>query len=130
MRSERDRSCPLAEQWRGGRGTGRFGPPRRGQDVSDRFEADVRRMQRALAAEKDRRARRLSRRDERRERRAARRGGRQRKPRSGVGLLIGAAVLTVVVVDGAPFWLLFIALWMIFEGMRRLVGRRAPEVEG
>ena len=44
-------------------------------------------------------------------------------------LLIGAAALTVVVVDGAPFWLLFIALWMLFEGMRRLVGRRGPEVE-
>ena len=97
--------------------------------MSDRFEADVRRMQRALAAEEDRRAGRLARRDERRERRAVRRGARQRKPRSGVGLLIGAAVLTVVVVDGAPFWLLFIALWMLFEGMRRLVGRRGPEVE-
>jgi hypothetical protein len=97
--------------------------------VSDRFEADVRRMQRALAAEDDRRARRQARREERRERRAARRGGRRRRPRSGVGLL-GAAVLTVVVVDGAPFWLLFIALWMIFEGFRRLIGRRVPEVEG
>ena len=97
--------------------------------MSDRFEADVRRMQRALAAEEDRRARRLARRDDRRERRAARRGARQRKPRSGVGLLIGAAVLSVVVVDGAPFWLLFIALWMVFEGMRRLIGRRGPEVE-
>ena len=98
--------------------------------MSDRFEADVRRMQRALAAENDRRARRQARREERRERRAVRRGGRRRKPRSGAGLLIGAAVLTVLVVDGAPFWLLFIALWMIFEGGRRLIGRRAPEVEG
>ena len=44
-----------------------------------------------------------------------------------MGLLIGAAVLTGVVVDGAPFWLLFIAVWMIFEGMRRLIGRRAPD---
>ena len=86
-------------------------------------------MQRALAAEEDRRARRLARREERHERRAARRGGRRRKPRSGVGLLIGAAALTVVVVDGAPFWLLFIAAWMVFEGLRRLIGRRASAVE-
>ncbi|HZJ55223.1 MAG TPA: hypothetical protein VFD38_13875 [Myxococcaceae bacterium] len=93
--------------------------------MSDRFEADVRRMQRALAAEDDRRARRQS----RRERRAARRGARLRKPRSGAGLLIGAVVLTVTVVEGAPFWLLFIALWMLFEGTRRLIGRRGPEVE-
>jgi DNA repair exonuclease SbcCD ATPase subunit len=98
--------------------------------VSDRFEADVQRMQRALAAERDRRAQRLGRRDERQERRAARRAGRRRKPRSGVGLLIGAAVLTGVVVDGAPFWLLFIAVWMLFEGARRLIGSRPPEVEG
>jgi DNA repair exonuclease SbcCD ATPase subunit len=98
--------------------------------VSDRFEADVQRMQRALAAERDRRAQRLGRRDERQARRAARRAGRRRKPRSGVGLLIGAAVLTGVVVDGAPFWLLFIAVWMLFEGARRLIGSRPPEVEG
>ncbi len=98
--------------------------------MSDRFEADVRRMQRALAAEADRRAQRLERRDDRRERRAARRGARRRRPRSGVGLLIGAAVLTGVVVDGAPFWLLFIAVWMLFEGARRLIGSRPPEVEG
>ena len=38
--------------------------------MSDRFDADVRRMQRALAAENDRRARRQARREERRERRA------------------------------------------------------------
>jgi DNA repair exonuclease SbcCD ATPase subunit len=74
-------------------------------------------MQRALAAEGDRRARRQARREERRERRAARTGARRRKPRSGVGLLVGAAVLTVLVVDGAPFWLMFIALWMVFEGV-------------
>src|SRR5215469_2873963 len=86
-------------------------------------------MQRALAVEDDRRARRQSRRDERRERRAARRGARRRRPRSGVGLLIGAAVLTTLVVDGAPFWLMFIALWMVFEGVRRLIGSRPPEVE-
>jgi len=98
--------------------------------VSDRFEADVRRMQRALAAEADRRGQRLARRDDRRERRAARRAARRRKPRSGVGLLIGAAVLTGVVVDGAPFWLLFIAVWMVFEGARRLIGSRPPAVEG
>lgn len=98
--------------------------------MSDRFDADVRRMQRALAAEDDRRARRQARREERRERRAGRRGARRRKPRSGVGLLVGAAVLTVLVVDGAPFWLMFIALWMVFEGLRRLIGRRAPEAEG
>ncbi len=98
--------------------------------MSDRFEADVLRMQRALAAEADRRAQRLERRDDRRERRAARRAARRRKPRSGVGLLIGAAVLTGVVVDGAPFWLLFIAVWMLFEGARRLIGSRPPEVEG
>jgi len=95
--------------------------------VSDRFDADVRRMQRALAAEDDRRARRQLRREERR---AARRGARRRRPRSGVGLLVGAAVLTTVVVDGAPFWLMFIALWMVFEGVRRLIGSRPPEVEG
>ena len=98
--------------------------------MSDRFDADVRRMQRALAAEDDRRAARQARREERRERRAARRGARRRRPRSGAGLLVGAAVLTVVVVDGAPFWLMFIALWMVFEGVRRLIGRRAPEAEG
>lgn len=46
-----------------------------------------------------------------------------------MGLLIGAAVLTTVVIDGAPFWLLFIAMWMLFEGLRRLIGRRAPVVE-
>ena len=95
--------------------------------MSDRFDADVRRMQRALAAEDDRRARRQLRREERR---AARRGARRRRPRSGVGLLVGAAVLTTVVVDGAPFWLMFIALWMVFEGVRRLIGSRPPEVEG
>ncbi len=83
-------------------------------------------MRRALAVEDDRRARR----EERRERRAGRRAARRRSPRSGGGLLVGAAVLTVLVVEGAPYWLLFIALWMIFEGVRRLVGRRAPEVEG
>ncbi len=98
--------------------------------MSDRFEADVRRMQRALAVEDDRRARRAARRQERRERRAARRGARRRSPRSGAFLLAGAAALTILVVDGAPFWLLFIALWMIFEGSRRLIGRRGPEVEG
>ena len=98
--------------------------------MSDRFDADVRRMQRALAAENDRRARRQARREERRERRAARRGARRRRPRSGVGLLIGASVLTTIVIDGAPFWLLFIAVWMFFEGLRRLIGSRAPDVEG
>jgi len=98
--------------------------------VSDRFEADVRRMQRALAVEDDRSTRRATRRQERRDRRAARRGARRRSPRSGAFLLAGAAVLTVLVVDGAPFWLLFVVLWMIFEGTRRLIGRRAPEVEG
>jgi chromosome segregation ATPase len=46
-----------------------------------------------------------------------------------VGLLIGASVLTTVVIDGAPFWLLFIALWMFFEGLRRVIGRREPDVE-
>src|SRR5262245_45704445 len=86
-------------------------------------------MQRALAAEKDRRARRMARRDERQERRTARRAARLRKPRSGVGLLIGAAILTGIVVDGAPFWLLFIAVWMVFEGARRIIGRRSPEAE-
>jgi len=86
-------------------------------------------MQRALAAETDRHARRQARRDERRERRAARRGARRRSPRSGLGLLIGASVLTGVVIDGAPFWLLFIALWMFFEGFRRIIGRRDPEAE-
>lgn len=98
--------------------------PLQGRDVSD-FEADVRRMRRALAVEDDRRARR----EERRERRAGRRAARRRSPRSGAGLLVGAAVLTVLVVEGAPYWLLFIVLWMLFEGGRRLVGRRAPEVE-
>jgi len=86
-------------------------------------------MRRALAVEDDRRSRRQARREERRERRAARRGARRRSPRSGAALLVGAAALTALVVDGAPFWLLFIALWMIFEGSRRLVGRRGPEVE-
>jgi len=94
--------------------------------VNDRFQADVQRMHRALAAEADRRTRRQTRREERRERRAARR----RRPKSGVGLLIGAGVLTVLVVDGAPFWLLFIAVWMIFEGARRLIGSRVAEVDG
>jgi hypothetical protein len=47
-----------------------------------------------------------------------------------VGLVIGASVLTTIVIDGAPFWLLFIAVWMFFEGLRRLIGSRAPEVEG
>jgi hypothetical protein len=98
--------------------------------VSNRFEADVQRMRRALAAEDDRRARRQARREERRERRAARRGARLRRPRSGVGLLIGASVLTTVVIDGAPFWLLFLAAWMFFEGFRRIIGSRRPEVEG
>jgi DNA repair exonuclease SbcCD ATPase subunit len=87
-------------------------------------------MQRALAVEDDRRARRETRRQERRDLRAAQRGARRRKPGSGTGLLVGAAVLTVLVVDGAPFWLLFIVMGMVFEGIRRLVGRRAPEVEG
>ncbi len=98
--------------------------------MSDRFEADVRRMQRALAAENDRRARRQARRDDRRDRRAARRGARRRSPRSGAGLLAGAGILTVLVVEGAPYWLLFLVLWMVFEGVRRLVGRRGSEVEG
>lgn len=47
-----------------------------------------------------------------------------------MALLIGASVLTTIVIDGAPFWLLFIAVWMFFEGLRRLIGSRAPEVEG
>ena len=98
--------------------------------MSDRFEADVRRMKRALAAEDDRRASRRLRREERRERRAARRAGRRRSPRAGAGLLIGAAVLTWVVVEGAPYWMLFIVLWMAFEGIRRLIGSRPPVVEG
>jgi hypothetical protein len=98
--------------------------------VNDRFQADVQRMQRALAAEDDRRARRQVRREERRERRAARRGARRRRPKSGVGLLIGAGVITTLVVDGAPFWLLFIAVWMIFEGARRLIGSRVADLEG
>jgi hypothetical protein len=46
-----------------------------------------------------------------------------------VGLLIGASVLTTIVIDGAPFWLLFIAVWMFFEGFRRIIGSRRPEVE-
>jgi len=46
-----------------------------------------------------------------------------------VGLLIGGSVLTAVVIDGAPFWLLFIAVWMFFEGFRRIIGRRDPEAE-
>ena len=98
--------------------------------MSDRFEADVRRMKQALAAEDDRRARRRLRREERRERRAARRGTRRRNPRAGVGLLVGAGVLTWAVVEGAPYWILFIVLWMAFEGVRRLVGRRGQVVEG
>ncbi|HEY1905860.1 MAG TPA: hypothetical protein VGG91_07455 [Myxococcaceae bacterium] len=98
--------------------------------MNDRFEADVQRMHRALAAENDRRARRQVRREERRGRRAARRSARRRRPRSGVGLLIGAGVLTTLVVDGAPFWLLFIVVWMLFEGARRLIGSRVADVEG
>jgi chromosome segregation ATPase len=47
-----------------------------------------------------------------------------------VGLLIGGAALSAVVIDGAPFWLLFIALWMFFEGFRRIIGSRPVEVEG
>ena len=38
-------------------------------------------------------------------------------------------MLTTVVIDGAPFWLLFIAVWMFFEGFRRIIGSRPPEVE-
>lgn len=98
--------------------------------MSDRFEADVQRMQRALAAEADRHARRQTRRDERRDRRAARRLARRRSPRSGVILLVAAAILTMLVVDGAPYPLLFVVLGLLFEGTRRLVGRRAPEAEG
>ena len=98
--------------------------------MSDRFEADVQRMRRALKGEDDRRARRQARREERRERRATRRSRRQRTPRSGALLLVASAVLTILVVEGLPYWFLFIVLGLVFEGMRRLIGRRAPEVEG
>lgn len=94
--------------------------------MSDSFDADLQRMRRALAAEDDRRARR----QERRSRRAGRRAARRRSPRSGAGLLVGGVILTFAVVEGAPYWLLFLVLWMLFEGTRRLVGRRGPEVEG
>jgi len=87
-------------------------------------------MRRALAAEDDRRARRQARREERRERRSGRRAARRRSPKSGAVLLVGATVLTTAVVEGAPYWLLFVVLWMVFEGFRRLVGKRGPEVEG
>ncbi|MGZ6131732.1 MAG: hypothetical protein ACXWLF_06900 [Myxococcaceae bacterium] len=94
------------------------------------FEADLRRMRRALAAEDDRRTRRQVRREERRERRSGRRAARRRSPRSGAILLAGAAVVTTLVIEGAPYWLLFVVLWMAFEGFRRLVGKRGPDVEG
>lgn len=98
--------------------------------MSDRFEEDVRRMKRALAVEYDRHARRQARREDRRDRRAARRRARRRSPKSGTLLLLLAFFVTIAVVDGAPFWLMALVLWMVFEGTRRLVGRRAPEAAG
>lgn len=95
--------------------------------MSDDFEAGMRRMQRALAAETDRRARRMERRLERRGRRAARR--RRRSPGAGLGLLAAAAGLTIAVVNGAPYWLLYLVAFLAFLGIRRLVGRRTPEVD-
>ena len=68
------------EGWRSGLPGRQIPLPGARTSVSDRFEADVQRMQRALAAEADRRGRRQARREERRERRAARRGGRRRRP--------------------------------------------------
>jgi hypothetical protein len=97
--------------------------------VSDRFQDDLRRMQRALAAEDDRRSRRQARRDARRERRGARRGRRRRSPRTGLALLGLATVLTVLVVEGAPYGLLLLVLLLLFLGGRLLVGHRAPETE-
>jgi hypothetical protein len=93
--------------------------------VSNDFEAGLARMQRVLAAEEDHRA---SRRALRRARRAERR---RRNPGAGVGLLLGAVAIGASVVNGAPYWLMFVALWLAFAGVRRLVGRRdTSTVEG
>jgi hypothetical protein len=89
--------------------------------VSNDLEAGLARMQRALAAEEDRRA---SRRAMRRARKEERR--RRRNPGAGVGLLLGSLGIGAAVVNGAPYWLMFIALWLAFVGVRRLVGRREP----
>jgi DNA repair exonuclease SbcCD ATPase subunit len=93
--------------------------------VNNDFEAGLARMQRALAQEEDRRA---SRRALKRARRAERR---RRNPGAGVGMLLGAMGIGAAVVNGAPYWLLFLAVWMAFAGIRRLVGRRdTSTVEG
>ena len=93
--------------------------------MSNDFEAGLARMQRALAAEEDRRA---QRRALRRARRAARR---RRNPAAGVGLLLGSVGIGAAVVNGAPYWLMFMAMWLAFVGVRRLIGRRdAAPVEG
>ena len=82
-------------------------------------------MQRVLAAEE---ARRESRRALRQARRAERR---RRSPTAGVGMLFAAAGVLAAVVNGAPYWLAFVAMWFAFIGVRRLVGKReAATVEG
>jgi DNA repair exonuclease SbcCD ATPase subunit len=102
-------------------GMARRGPPPADcpATVASDLETGVARMQRALAVEEDRRAGRRARRQEKRERRR-----RERSPRSAVGLLIGAAVLTVVVVNGAPYWLMLIAIWLAVMAGSRLLGSR------
>src|SRR5262249_55082513 len=81
--------------------------------------------QRALAAEEDRRD---SRRALRRARRAERR---RRNPGAGVGLLLGSLAIGAAVVNGAPYWLMFLAAWLAYAGVRRLIGRRdTSTVEG
>jgi hypothetical protein len=87
--------------------------------VASDLETGVARMQRALAVEDERRAGRRASRLERRERRRTR-----RRPKSAAGLLIGAAVLTVVVVNGAPYWLMLIAVWLAVMAGSRLLGSR------
>jgi DNA repair exonuclease SbcCD ATPase subunit len=88
--------------------------------VGSDLETGMARMQRALAVEDQRRASRRARREERQERRGRRKTG--RRPRSAAGLLIGAAVLTVVVVNGAPYWLMLIAVWLAVMAGSRLLG--------
>jgi chromosome segregation ATPase len=46
-------------------------------------------------------------------------------------MLFAAAGVLAAVVNGAPYWLAFVAMWFAFIGVRRLVGKReAATVEG
>jgi DNA repair exonuclease SbcCD ATPase subunit len=90
--------------------------------VASDFETGMARMQRALAAEEERRAGRRALR--RKERRARRRRG------SAAWLLAGAVAITVIVVNGAPYWLMFIAVWLaVMAGSRLLRARDADSAE-